>query len=133
MRKIEHIGIAVKNIEESRALFRTLLGTSAYKEEFVESEGVKTVFFQLENIKIELLEATSDESPIAKFIAKKGEGLHHIAIEPDSSLKEQQSYLVSQGLQLINSSPKDGADNKSFFFIHPKSSGGVLVEYCKDK
>lgn len=132
MAKLEHIGIAVKDIHSAAAVFRTLLGTSAYKEEIVESEGVRTLFFQLENIKIELLEATNEESAIAKFISKRGEGLHHIAIEPSIDLNEQHSFLTSTGFELLNAHPKKGADNKEIFFVHPKSANGVLVEFCKE-
>jgi methylmalonyl-CoA/ethylmalonyl-CoA epimerase len=132
MRKIEHIGIAVKNLDESNSLFKKLLGVTHYKIEEVESEGVRTSFFQVGDIKIELLEATRPDSPIAKFIEKKGEGIHHIAFDVedvDGKLKS----LSNDGFQLINEKPKEGADDKMIAFLHPKSTHGVLVEVCMDK
>jgi methylmalonyl-CoA/ethylmalonyl-CoA epimerase len=132
MDKIEHIGIAVKNLEESNRLFSKLLGKQPYKVEEVASEGVRTSFFEVGGIKIELLEATHEESPIAKFIAKKGEGIHHLAFAVDDvamSMKAQEA----NGFSLINKEPKDGADNKKIAFLHPKSTNGVLVELCQEK
>jgi len=132
MNKIEHIGIAVNNLEEAIATYTELLGTACYKTEEVQSEGVKTAFFQVGDSKIELLQASNYESPIAKFIAKKGEGIHHIAFDVtdiEASMKE----LSGKGFQLLNEAPKNGADNKLVAFIHPKSSNGVLVELCQEK
>jgi methylmalonyl-CoA/ethylmalonyl-CoA epimerase len=132
MNKIEHLGIAVKNLEESNKLFETLLGVAPYKEEYVESEGVRTSFFKIGESKIELLEATSEESPIAKFIDKRGEGIHHIAFDVDD-VEAEIERLESLDYRLINKSPKSGADNKLIAFLHPKSSNGVLVELCQEK
>ena len=130
MRKIEHIGIAVKDLEVSNLLFEKLFGAPAYKQEEVASEGVKTSFFQNGPNKIELLEATNPESPIAKFIEKKGEGIHHIAFEVEDILAEIKR-LEADGFVPLNREPKRGADNKLVVFFHPKSSGGVLVELCQ--
>jgi methylmalonyl-CoA/ethylmalonyl-CoA epimerase len=132
MRKIEHIGIAVKNLNESNALFKKLLGVTHYKIEDVESEGVRTSFFKIGDLKIELLEATRPDSPIAKFIEKKGEGIHHIAFDTED-VESKINSLSSDGFQLINDAPKDGADNKQIAFLHPKSTNGVLIEVCSDK
>lgn len=132
IKKIEHIGIAVKNMEASNELFAKLFGRDNYKVEKVESEGVSTSFFMLGESKIELLEATRPDSAIAKFIEKKGEGIHHIAFEVDDIEKEMER-LRSEGFEMINTAPKDGADNKRIFFLHPKSSNGVLVELCQEK
>ncbi len=131
MKKIEHLGIAVKNLEQSINLFEKLLGTPCYKTETVESEGVTTAFFKTGENKIELLEATHNESPIAKFIDKKGEGIHHVAFDVDDIRAEMQR-LKDSGFQLLNEEPKRGADNKLVCFIHPKSAGGVLVELCQE-
>lgn len=131
MRKIEHIGIAVKNLEVSNRLFARLLGVEHYKIETVELEGVRTSFFRLGDVKIELLEATRPDSPIAKFIEKRGEGIHHIAFDVENINSELQS-LSEKGFQLINDSPKNGADNKLIGFLHPKTTNGVLVEVCSD-
>ncbi len=132
MQKIEHIGIAVKNLEEAEKRFAKLLNTSSYKREEVASEGVITSFFQVGESKIELLAATRPDSPIQKFIDKKGEGIHHIAFEvPDITKKIKE--LKKEGFRLINEQPKDGADNKKIAFIHPKSTGGILVEICQEK
>lgn len=131
MNKIEHIGIAVKDIEASNQLFKALFGEPHYKIEAVESEGVKTSFFQMGPNKIELLEATNDNSPIAKFIEKKGEGIHHIAFDVDD-IESEISRLEGEGFTLIHKSPKKGADNKLIAFLHPKSSNGVLVELCQE-
>lgn len=132
MNKIEHIGIAVKNLEESNALFAKLLGAPAYKIEEVPSEGVKTSFFKSGPNKIELLEATVADSPIARFIEKRGEGIHHIAFEVEDIESEMQR-LKAAGFRLINESPKEGADNKLVAFLHPKTTNGVLIELCQEK
>ena len=132
LNKVEHIGIAVKNIEASAKMYETLLGNPSYKTEVVESEGVSTLFFQIGESKIELLEATNPESPIAKFIEKRGEGIHHIAYDV-SDIEAEIRRLKAEGFQLIHETPKSGADNKKIAFLHPKSTGGVLVELCQDK
>ncbi len=132
MNKIEHIGIAVKSLSESNELFKKLFNVPHYKIEEVESEGVKTSFFQVGPNKIELLEATSPDSPIAKFIDKKGEGMHHIAIDVDDILAEMKR-LEGEGFILLNKEPKLGADNKLICFLHPKSTNGVLVELCQEQ
>ncbi|OXA99502.1 methylmalonyl-CoA epimerase [Flavobacterium pectinovorum] len=129
--KIEHIGIAVKNIEESNILFEKLLGVPSYKSEEVQSEGVLTSFFQTGTNKIELLMATNPESPIAKFLEKKGEGIHHIAFDVDD-ISAEIERLKSEGFVLINEVPKKGADNKWVVFLHPKNTNGVLVELCQE-
>lgn len=131
MRKIEHIGIAVKNLKESNLLFEKLFGTPAYKEEEVGSEGVKTSFFMNGPNKIELLEATSAESPIAKFIEKKGEGIHHIAFDVEN-IYEEVERLKGEGFVILNEIPKKGADNKLVVFLHPKTTNGVLIELCQE-
>ncbi len=132
MNKIEHIGIAVKNLDEAEKTFEKLLGTHSYKREAVESEGVITSFFMIGETKIELLAATNETSAIAKFIEKKGEGIHHIAFGVDDANQSLQN-LDNLGFMLINQIAKQGADNKEIGFIHPKSSHGVLVEVCSDK
>ena len=131
MNKIEHIGIAVSSLEKSNELFSKLLGCTPYKSEAVESEGVTTSFFQTGDNKIELLEATNPDSPIAKFIAKKGEGIHHIAFDVDD-IHAEMKRLQAEGFVLLNETPKRGADNKLVCFLHPKSSNGVLVELCQE-
>ena len=131
MKKIEHIGIAVKDLAASNLLFEKLLGKAPYKAEAVESEGVTTSFFQTGESKIELLEATKADSPIAKFIEKKGEGIHHIAFEVDD-IRAEMKRLQDEGFILLNEEPKRGADNKLVCFLHPKSSNGVLVELCQE-
>jgi methylmalonyl-CoA/ethylmalonyl-CoA epimerase len=131
MKKIEHLGIAVKNLEQSVSLYEKLLGVPCYKTEAVESEGVTTAFFKTGENKIELLEALHENSPIAKFLEKKGEGIHHVAFEVDDIYKEMER-LKAQGFQLLNEEPKKGADNKLVCFIHPKTAGGVLVELCQE-
>lgn len=131
MLKIEHIGIAVKNIQESNTLFTKLLNTKPYKSELVESEGVLTSFFKTGENKIELLEATKPDSPIAKFIDKKGEGIHHIAFEVKDIYKEMER-LQSEGFVLLSDKPKKGADNKLIVFLHPKNTNGVLIELCQE-
>ena len=130
MQKVEHIGIAVKNLAVSVPLFEKLLNTNCYKTENVESEKVKTAFFQQDEIKIELLESVTEDGVIAKFIEKKGEGMHHIAFEVDDIYKEI-SRLSEQGFQLLNEVPKTGADNKLVCFLHPKTTNGVLIELCQ--
>ncbi|MES2588508.1 MAG: methylmalonyl-CoA epimerase [Bacteroidota bacterium] len=132
MRKIEHLGIAVKNIGESIKIYESLLNTSCYKQEEVVSEGVITAFFQMGESKIELLQATNPDSPIAKFIEKKGQGIHHIAFDVDDIEKEI-TRLESEGFELINKTPKNGADNKIIAFLHPKSTDGILVELCQER
>jgi len=131
MNKIEHIGIAVKNIETSNNLFAKLFGEAHYKIETVESEGVKTSFFKIGTNKIELLEATNPNSPIAKFIDKKGEGIHHIAFDVDNILEEVKR-LKEEGFEILNETPKKGADNKLVVFLHPKATNGVLIELCQE-
>lgn len=131
MNKIEHIGIAVKNLEESNQLFAALLGTPHYKTEEVVSEGVKTSFFKSGPNKIELLEATKPDSPIAKFLEKKGEGVHHIAFAVTDILAEIKR-LKKEGFTVLNEMPKKGADNKLVAFLHPKSTNGVLIELCQE-
>ncbi len=131
MKKIEHIGIAVKDIEASNELFSKLYGKPHYKTEAVESEGVKTSFFEVGPNKIELLEAINPESPIAKFIEKKGEGIHHIAFAV-SDIKAEIKRLKSEGFIVLNETPKKGADNKLVAFLHPKSTNGVLIELCQE-
>ena len=131
MRKIEHIGIAVKSIEESNVIFEKLFNTPAYKEEEVESEGVKTSFFRVGPNKIELLEATKEDSPIAKFIEKKGEGIHHIAFDVED-INSEVDRLKKEGFVVLNETPKKGADNKWVVFLHPKSTNGVLIELCQE-
>ncbi len=131
MRKIEHIGIAVNDLEASNRLFEKLLGTAPYKEEEVASEGVKTSFFKNGPNKIELLEATTPDSPIAKFLEKKGEGIHHIAFDVDDILAET-ARLKKEGFTVLNDAPKRGADNKLVVFLHPKGTNGVLVELCQE-
>ncbi len=129
--KIEHIGIAVKNMESSSALFSALLGTPSYKTEEVHSEMVKTAFFKTADQKIELLEATSQESPIFKFLETKGEGIHHLAFLVEDIHAEIQR-LKDAGFRIINEDPKKGADNKLVCFLHPKSTNGVLIELCQE-
>lgn len=131
MKKIEHIGIAVNNLKEANKLYSTLLNTSPYKEEEVESEGVITSFFEVGESKIELLAATREDSPIAKYIKKKGEGIHHIAFYVDN-IESEIARLQKEGFVLLNDSPKKGADNKKIAFLHPKSAHGVLIELCED-
>jgi|SRR6267378_2281114 len=130
MDKLEHIGIAVKNIEKSNKLFARLLGREHYKIEDVPSEGVRTSFFDMGNVKIELLEATSPDSPIAKFIEKKGEGIHHLAFEV-TDIRKSISEYAARDFDLVSSTPKAGADNKMICFLHPKTTNGVLLELCQ--
>lgn len=132
MRKIEHLGIAVENIEEANQLFARLLGKEHYKIEEVEGEKVSTSFFKIGDTKIELLEATAETSPIAKFIQKRGKGVHHVAFGVDDIYAEMER-LESEGFELLNEEPKLGADNKLVCFLHPKTTGGVLVEICQER
>ena len=132
MEKLEHIGIAVKNLDEANALFAKLLGKTHYKIETVESEGVRTSFFDVGGIKIELLEATKPDSPIAKFIEKKGEGVHHLAFGVSNIQKEVQK-AKENGFTPLNEDPKIGADNKIITFLHPKTTNQVLVEICQER
>lgn len=129
--KVEHIGIAIKNLENSNNLFAKLLGESHYKVEAVESEGVSTSFFKCGETKIELLEATRSDSPIAKFIEKRGEGIHHIAFEVED-IHTEMNRLAGEGFTILNPEPKKGADNKLVCFLHPKTTNGVLVELCQE-
>jgi methylmalonyl-CoA/ethylmalonyl-CoA epimerase len=131
MEKLEHIGIAVKDITRANALFEKLLGSAHYKIEEVKSEGVRTSFFMINGIKIELLEASSADSPIAKFIDKRGEGIHHLAFEV-KDINQSISDYQQQGFEPIHAEPKKGADNKMICFLHPKSTGGVLIELCQE-
>ena len=132
MKKIEHIGIAVKDLEKSNKLFASLFGKPHYKTEEVKSEGVKTSFFDVGPNKIELLEATTADSPIAKFIEKKGEGVHHIAFAVDN-IETEMKRLKEEGFILLNDQAKLGADNKLVAFLHPKSCNGVLIELCQER
>ncbi len=131
MRKIEHIGIAVNDLKQSCALFEKLLGAPAYKTEEVSSEGVRTAFFQAGPNKIELLEATAPDSPIAKYLEKKGEGMHHIAFDV-ADIQAEIARLRAEGFVVLNETPKKGADNKLVAFLHPKGTNGVLVELCQE-
>ena len=131
LRKIEHIGIAVKSLEKSNVLFEKLLGVASYKQEEVASEGVKTSFFMNGPNKIELLEATNGDSPIAKFLEKKGEGIHHIAFDVEDIVAEIER-LKKEGFTVLNEIPKKGADNKLVAFLHPKGTNGVLIELCQE-
>lgn len=130
MNKIEHIGIAVNDLKSAGLVYEKLLNTNIYKTEEVASEGVTTAFLMNGPNKIELLEAASVDSPIAKFIAKKGEGIHHIAFDVDD-IREEMKRLKDEGFVLLNDEPKQGADNKLVCFVHPKSSNGVLIELCQ--
>ncbi|PIB39355.1 methylmalonyl-CoA epimerase [Maribacter sp. 4G9] len=131
MKKIEHLGIAVKNLKDSNALFEKLLGEGPYKLEEVASEGVRTSFFKTGPNKIELLESLNEEGPIAKFLSKKGEGIHHIAFEVEDIIAEMER-LKKEGFQVLGDAPKKGADNKWVVFVHPKSTNGVLIELCQE-
>lgn len=131
MRKIEHIGIAVADLEKSNALFARLLGKEHFKTELVEGEGVETSFFQLGETKVELLQATRDDSPIAKFIERKSEGVHHIAFDVED-IQAEVERLKAEGFEILNETPKLGADNKLVVFLHPRSTNGVLVELCQE-
>ena len=132
MKKIEHIGIAVKDLKAANNLYSKLLNAAPYKMEEVVSENVNTSFFQVGESKIELVEGTSPDSPISKFIEKRGEGVHHIAFEV-GDIEKEIARLTKEGFQMIHEKPKDGADNKLIAFLHPKSSNGVLIELCQEK
>jgi len=131
MIRLEHLGIAVKNLEESNELFEKMLGRPFYKVEEVESEHVKTAFFKIGESKIELLEATAPESAIAKYVEKRGEGIHHVAFEVEDIYAEMER-LKREGFRLLNEEPKRGADNKLVCFVHPKSANGILLELCQE-
>lgn len=130
--KIEHLGIAVKSLETSDDLFNRLLGKENYKQEIVEREGVTTSFYELGESKIELLEARNPESPIAKFLDKRGEGIHHIAFGVENIYTEIER-LKKSGFLFVSEEPKDGADNKLIVFLHPKTTNGILIELCQEK
>ena len=132
MRKIEHLGLAVSDIEKSMKTFEALLGKPCYKVEEVVSESVKTAFFEIGESKIELLQATDPNSAIAKFIAKRGQGIHHIAFDVEN-IYEEIERLQNLDFELIHVTPKDGADNKLIAFLHPKSTDGMLIEICQEK
>jgi methylmalonyl-CoA/ethylmalonyl-CoA epimerase len=132
MRKIEHLGIAVKDLQKSNELFSKLFGRTPYKEERVESEGVATSFFMMGETKIELLEATREDSAIAKFIEKRGEGIHHIAFDVED-IHAETKRLQAEGFTVLNEQPKLGADNKLICFLHPKDTNGVLIELCQER
>ncbi len=132
MEKLEHIGIAVKNLQKSNELFEKLLGKAPYKIEDVEREGVRTSFFDVGGIKIELIEATRANSPIAKFLETRGEGLHHLAFAVDG-IEDRMKELGEKGFNLLSDQPKPGADNKNIVFMHPKGTNNVLIELCEEK
>ncbi len=132
MRSIEHIGIAVKDLEKANQTYKAILGSEHYKTEEVESEGVNTSFFKIGESKIELLAATREDSPIAKFLEKRGEGIHHIAFNVED-IESEIERLKGEGFTLLNEKPKQGADNKLVAFMHPKDGHGVLVELCQDQ
>ena len=131
IKKIEHIGIAVEDLGKSEALFEKLLGVKPYKKENVQTEGLTTSFFKIADQKLELLHAISENSPIKKFIDKRNEGVHHIALHVDS-IKNEVDRLESLGFEFISTTPKKGADNKMIVFLHPKTTNGVLVELCEE-
>jgi len=132
IKKIEHLGIAVNDLIASIELYEKLFQTKCYKIESVESEGVKTAFFKIGESKIELLEASKPDSPIAKFLEKKGPGFHHVAFET-SNIDAEIERLINEGFELIHKTPKDGADNKRIAFLHPKAVDGLLLELCQEK
>ncbi len=132
LKKIEHIGIAVKDLEKSNLLFAALFGKEPYKTEEVKAEDVFVSFFKTGETKIELLQAVTENSAIARFIEKKGEGIHHLAFEVDD-IKASMANLKKQGFQLLSDEPKEGADNKLICFLHPKNTNGVLIEICQEK
>jgi methylmalonyl-CoA/ethylmalonyl-CoA epimerase len=129
--RIEHLGIAVKDLATAEDLYTRLLGTAPYKREEVASEGVITSFYKAGPNKIELLESTTPDGPIARAIEKRGEGIHHVAFEV-ADIRAEMMRLKEQGFQLLNEEPKKGADNKLVCFVHPKSAGGVLIELCQE-
>ena len=132
MRKVEHIGIAVKSLEQSVPLFEKLLNTPCYKTEAVSSEHVNTAFFRQGETKIELLESTTEDGVISRYIDKKGEGIHHIAFDVEDILAEMER-MRAQGFVLLNEQPKNGADNKLVCFLHPKTTNGILIELCQER
>ncbi len=132
MRKIEHIGIAVSDLEKSNELFKKLLGKEHFKTETVAGEGVETSFFQVGETKVELLQATREDSPIAKFLTRKSEGVHHIAFDV-ADIHAEVTRLKAAGFEILNETPKAGADNKLVVFLHPRSTNGVLVELCQER
>lgn len=132
IKRIEHLGIAVENLNASVAVFEKILGVKAYKEEAVLSESVRTVFFQVGESKIELLEATDPSSAIAKFLQNNRQGFHHVAFEVDD-LEFEIARLLQENFDLIHKTPKDGADNKRIAFLHPRSTSGLLIELCQEK
>ena len=131
IKKIEHVGIAVKDLEKSNELFKKLLGQTSYKTETVESENVTTSFFKLGNQKIELLQAMTSNSPVSKFLNKRGEGMHHLALHVEDIHKEIQR-LEKEGFSFVSKTPTKGADNKMIIFLHPKTTNGVLIELCQE-
>lgn len=131
MKNVEHIGIAVKDMEAAEKLFSSLFNSQPYKRETIPSEFVETSFFKINQTKIELLEATSPDSAIARFIEKKGEGFHHVAFEVEDILAEMER-LKAEGFVLLNEIPKNGADNKLVCFLHPKGTNGMLIELCQE-
>ncbi|SRR2546421_5665567 len=131
MEKIEHIGIAVKSLSDSIPLFEKLLNSKCYKTEVVESEKVRTAFFRTGDSKIELLESVDPEGIIARYIQKKGEGIHHLAFDV-KDIRAEMQRLLAAGFELLNQEPKQGADNKLVCFLHPKETAGVLIELCMD-
>ena len=131
MRKIEHIGIAVHDIEASNKVFTKIFGKESYKSESVETESVITSFFQVGESKIELVAATNQNSPIAKYLANNREGMHHIAFDV-ADIKAEMKRLQSEGIRTLNDQPKHGADNKLICFLHPKDTNGVLIELCQE-
>ena len=131
IKKIEHIGIAVEDLGKSEALFEKLLGVKPYKKENVQTEGVTPSFFKIADQKLELLHAISENSPIKKFIEKRNEGIHHIALHVDS-IKNEVDRLQSLGFEFVSTTPKKGADNKMIVFLHPKTTNGVLIELCEE-
>ncbi|PSR04318.1 MAG: methylmalonyl-CoA epimerase [Bacteroidetes bacterium SW_11_45_7] len=132
MKNVEHLGIAVQDLNNANELYRKLLGREHYKVEDVTSEQVSTSFFKVGDTKVELLEGSDEESAVSKYINKKGEGIHHVAFEVDD-IDEEMNRLKNEGFQLLNDTPKEGADNKLVCFLHPKSTNGVLVELCQEK
>jgi methylmalonyl-CoA/ethylmalonyl-CoA epimerase len=131
--RVEHIGLAIANLDEANALFARLFGKAAYKDEVVKREGVTTSFFQIgQEAKIELLGANHEGSPIAKYLDKRGPGIHHLAFEVDD-IRAEMARLKAEGFELLADEPKEGADNKLIAFLHPKSTGVILVELCQDK
>ena len=130
--KIDHIGLAVSDATKSQVLFDLLFGKKAFKTEAVESEGVRTIFYQLDDLKIELLESISESNAVSKFIEKRGEGVHHIAFEVED-IHQRMKEFAEEGFRLLNKEPKLGADNKLICFIHPKDTNGVLIELCQSQ